>query len=58
MEDEYLTGSTEEVATAMHNYEERGVSHLMFHISPYNPEGFERIVEAMKVYRKKSASSA
>ena len=57
MGDEYLTGSTKEVATAMCKYEERGVSHLMFHISPYNAEGFERIVEAMKYYRKKGASS-
>ena len=51
--EKYLTGSSEEIASSMHKYEKRGVSHLMFHISPYNTEGFVRIVDAMNYYRKK-----
>ena len=51
--EKYLTGSSEEIASSMHKYEERGVSHLMFHISPYNTEGFDRIVDAMNCYRRK-----
>ncbi len=49
----YITGSAEEVATAMCRYEEEVIAHLMIHISPYNTEGFTRLVEAMKCYRDK-----
>jgi probable F420-dependent oxidoreductase len=50
--EKYLTGSSEEVASSMHEYEERGVSHLMFHIAPYNTEGFVRIADAVDYYRE------
>src|SRR4029077_5995834 len=31
----YLSGSTEEIAAAMHDFERLGASHLMFHCAPY-----------------------
>ena len=50
--EEYLIGSTEEIAEAMKGYEELGVSHLMFHCSPYYPEVMERLAESLALYRK------
>ncbi len=50
--DEYLIGSTEEIAEAMKGYEELGLSHLMFHCSPYYPEAMERLAESIALYRK------
>jgi hypothetical protein len=47
----YLTGSIEEIAQAMKGYEEMGVSHLMFHCSPYDEESLTRLASATAAYR-------
>jgi probable F420-dependent oxidoreductase len=54
---EYLSGSTEEVAAAMHGYEQMGVSHLMFHCAPYTATVLERLAEAVQMYRRQGAGS-
>jgi probable F420-dependent oxidoreductase len=51
-EDEVLSGTKEEIAAAMQGYEARGVSHLMFHCTPYNREVLERLAESMALYRQ------
>jgi probable F420-dependent oxidoreductase len=51
----YLSGSTEEIAAAMHGYEQMGVSHLMFHCAPYTATVLERLAEAMRAYRRQGA---
>ncbi len=48
----YLSGSTEEIATALHGYEQMGVSHLMFHCAPYTATVLDRLAEAVQVYRR------
>jgi probable F420-dependent oxidoreductase len=50
--DEYLSGTNEEVATALKAYEAAGVSHLMFHFAPYNHAALERLAESMSQYRQ------
>ncbi len=47
----YLTGSTEEIAAALADYEARGAAHLMFQLHPASPEGFERLAESVALYR-------
>ncbi|MCP4428815.1 MAG: LLM class flavin-dependent oxidoreductase [Chloroflexi bacterium] len=49
---EHLSGSTEEIAQAMLEYDRRGVAHLMFHVAPYQPETLDRLAEAMNLYRQ------
>jgi probable F420-dependent oxidoreductase len=49
--EEWLTGSTAEIAAAIHGYEQLGVTHLMFHCSPYNMTALERLGEALRSYR-------
>jgi len=51
----YLSGSTEEIAAAMHGYEQMGVSHLMFHCAPYTATVLDRLAEAVHVYRRQGA---
>jgi probable F420-dependent oxidoreductase len=48
---EHLSGSTEEIAQVLLEYDRRGVSHLMFHIAPHRTESLDRLTEAMKLYR-------
>jgi probable F420-dependent oxidoreductase len=47
----HLTGSKEEIAEAMRAYERMGVSHLIFHCSPYNEEVLGLLAEGMNHYR-------
>jgi alkanesulfonate monooxygenase SsuD/methylene tetrahydromethanopterin reductase-like flavin-dependent oxidoreductase (luciferase family) len=47
----YLTGTKEEIATAIKGYEEMGVSHLMFDCSPYNEEALTRLAAGVAAYR-------
>jgi probable F420-dependent oxidoreductase len=47
----FLSGSVEEVATALKEYEVAGASHLMFHISPSTFQAYERLAKAMDVYK-------
>jgi alkanesulfonate monooxygenase SsuD/methylene tetrahydromethanopterin reductase-like flavin-dependent oxidoreductase (luciferase family) len=49
----YLTGSVEEIAEAFRDYEARGTAELMFHISPSTPETYERLAQAVELYRKR-----
>ena len=51
----YLSGSTEEIAAAMHGYAHMGVSHLMFHCSPYTATGLERLADAVQMFRRQVA---
>jgi probable F420-dependent oxidoreductase len=51
----YLSGSTEAIAAAMHEFEQMGVSHLMFDCTPYTRTGLERLAEAAGLYRKQRA---
>ena len=48
----FLSGSTEEIAIAIQEYEQMGVSQLMFHCDPYNTAALARLAEAMQMYRK------
>ncbi len=48
----YISGSPEEVATAMRDIEALGVSQLLFQLYPYKKESISRLAEAMKLYRK------
>ena len=50
--DDCLTGSTKEIAEAIHKYEEMGVSHLMFHLIPYTLDTFNKLAEVVEYYRK------
>jgi hypothetical protein len=47
----YLTGTEDEIARAIKGYEEMGVSHLMFHCSPYNEQALTRLATGVAVYR-------
>jgi probable F420-dependent oxidoreductase len=49
--DQYLSGTVEEIAAAMQSYELAGTDHLMFQIVPYIPEAYNRLVEALRLYR-------
>jgi alkanesulfonate monooxygenase SsuD/methylene tetrahydromethanopterin reductase-like flavin-dependent oxidoreductase (luciferase family) len=51
----YLSGSTEEIAAAMQEFEEMGVSHLMFDCAPYTRAALERLAEAAGLYRRRPA---
>ncbi|HEY3872663.1 MAG TPA: LLM class flavin-dependent oxidoreductase [Actinocrinis sp.] len=46
-----LTGTPEEIATAMRGYAEIGVEHIMFQCAPYNAESLKRLTEALHIYR-------
>lgn len=48
----YLTGSTEEIAEALRGYEALGASHLMFHLTPSTPEGYDRLAQAVELFKK------
>ena len=51
----YLSGSAEDVAAAMHHYEQIGVAHLMFHCAPYNAAALGRLAEALRIYRSRAS---
>lgn len=53
----YLVGSTEAIAGAMHEFEEMGVSHLMFQCAPHTKTALDRLAEAAGLYRKQRARS-
>jgi alkanesulfonate monooxygenase SsuD/methylene tetrahydromethanopterin reductase-like flavin-dependent oxidoreductase (luciferase family) len=46
-----LTGTAQEIASAMHGYARLGVKHIMFQCEPYTPEVRQRLTEALQVYR-------
>jgi alkanesulfonate monooxygenase SsuD/methylene tetrahydromethanopterin reductase-like flavin-dependent oxidoreductase (luciferase family) len=47
-----LTGTTEELAAAIHGYAELGMQHIMFQCEPYTPEAIKRLTEALQLYRR------
>jgi probable F420-dependent oxidoreductase len=49
-----LSGSVEEIAIVLSEYEALGATHLMFHIGPSTPTAYERLAEAVQLYRKRS----
>ena len=49
--DNPLTGTAQEMATAMRGYAELGVQQIMFQCEPYVPEALQRLTEALKLYR-------
>lgn len=48
----YLSGSTEEIALVLKEYEDLGTAHLMFHLSPSTLPAYERLAQAVETYRK------
>lgn len=48
----WLSGTAEELAAVLAEYEARGAAHLMFHIKPSTPEGYERLARAVELYRQ------
>src|SRR5260370_40039093 len=50
--DNPLTGTVQEIASAMRGYAEIGGQHMMFEVEPYTPEARERLTEALHLYRR------
>jgi alkanesulfonate monooxygenase SsuD/methylene tetrahydromethanopterin reductase-like flavin-dependent oxidoreductase (luciferase family) len=50
--DNPLTGTVEEIATAMRGYKELGVQHIMFQCEPYIPEAVQQLTEALRLYHR------
>ena len=51
--DSPLTGTPQEVATALRGYEKLGVQHVMIQCEPYTAESRRRLADALKIYRGK-----
>ena len=51
----YLSGSSDDIAAALHDFERLGVSQLMFHCAPYTKDALGRLAEAARVYRRQRA---
>ncbi len=49
--DNPLTGTAEEIAEVIREYEKLGMRHLMFQCEPYTPESVRRLTQAVKLYR-------
>ena len=47
-----LSGSVEEIARILAEYEALGAAHLMFHLIPSTPTAYARLAEAVQMYRK------
>lgn len=47
-----LSGSVEEIAQVLAEYEALGTDHLMFHLTPSTPTAYTRLAEAVQLYRK------
>jgi alkanesulfonate monooxygenase SsuD/methylene tetrahydromethanopterin reductase-like flavin-dependent oxidoreductase (luciferase family) len=48
-----LSGTVEEIAAILAEYEALGAAHLMFHLRPSRPEAYEQLAEAVHLYRNK-----
>jgi alkanesulfonate monooxygenase SsuD/methylene tetrahydromethanopterin reductase-like flavin-dependent oxidoreductase (luciferase family) len=48
-----LSGSVEEIAEVLAEYEALGANHLMFHLRPSSLAAYERLAEAVQLYRRK-----
>jgi alkanesulfonate monooxygenase SsuD/methylene tetrahydromethanopterin reductase-like flavin-dependent oxidoreductase (luciferase family) len=51
-----LSGSVEEIAAVLSEYEALGAAHLMFHLRSSSPEGYRRLGEAVRIYRESHPS--
>jgi alkanesulfonate monooxygenase SsuD/methylene tetrahydromethanopterin reductase-like flavin-dependent oxidoreductase (luciferase family) len=49
-----LTGTPEEVARAMLEYEQAGVEHIMIHLIPYKHETIARLEQSVRIFRQLS----
>ena len=49
--DRALSGTAQDIATAMRGYEKLGVQHIMFQCEPYLPEARQRLTEALQLFR-------
>jgi alkanesulfonate monooxygenase SsuD/methylene tetrahydromethanopterin reductase-like flavin-dependent oxidoreductase (luciferase family) len=49
--DKVLTGSAEEIAAGLREYDELGVGHIIAHLAPNNAAAQARFAEALAVYR-------
>lgn len=52
-----LSGSAEEIAQAMLQYEQAGVEHIMLHLVPYNAESIGRLEHSLHIYRQMSGEN-
>ena len=52
-----LSGSVEEIAGVLAEYEALGAAHLMFHLRPSTPATYARLADAVQLYRKGRAGS-
>jgi probable F420-dependent oxidoreductase len=50
--DNPLTGTAQEIATALRGYAQLGVEHVMFQCEPYGAAARQRLTEALWLYRK------
>jgi probable F420-dependent oxidoreductase len=55
--EDYLTGSPEEIAEALHGYKKMRVEHLMFHLLPYTHEALDQLTAALHIYRGEAGGS-
>ena len=53
---QYLTGSAEQVAQALHGYAALGVDQIMVEFSPYTPAALERLAEAVQRFRAQTSA--
>jgi probable F420-dependent oxidoreductase len=53
-----LTGTPQEIATAMRGYAAMGVEHIMFQYEPYSDEARARLAEALRLYRAEDEHAA
>jgi probable F420-dependent oxidoreductase len=51
-----LSGSVEEIASVLAEYDALGAAHLMFHLRPSTPAAYARLAEAVQLYRKGATS--
>jgi alkanesulfonate monooxygenase SsuD/methylene tetrahydromethanopterin reductase-like flavin-dependent oxidoreductase (luciferase family) len=47
-----LSGSVEEIAAILAEYEALGADHLMFHLRPATPAAYEKLAQAVQLYQK------
>jgi alkanesulfonate monooxygenase SsuD/methylene tetrahydromethanopterin reductase-like flavin-dependent oxidoreductase (luciferase family) len=52
--DDYLTGSAESIAEALHEYAQSGVAHVIFQYHPNSAATLGRLLEAVKTYKSGS----
>ena len=53
-----LSGFIEEIAAVLAEYEALGAAHLMFHLRPSTPAAYERLAEAVALYRATKTNPA